>query len=70
MEPVNTAFSPDPAQVEWARRGLAAASQHRDAERAEAAFDLDGQMIDTPVLERARRIVARAGRREATRTRQ
>jgi citrate lyase subunit beta / citryl-CoA lyase len=68
VEPVNTAFGPDPGDVEWARRVLAAASQHGDAERAEAAFELDGQMVDTPALERARRIVARSGRRDAART--
>lgn len=66
VEPVNAAFSPDPADVEWARRVLAAASEHGAGEAVEAAFDLDGRMIDRPVIERARRIVARAGRREAT----
>jgi citrate lyase subunit beta/citryl-CoA lyase len=65
VEPVNSAFSPDPADLEWARRVLAAASQHGGGELAEGAFHIDGRMIDTPVLERARRIVARAGRRDA-----
>jgi citrate lyase beta subunit len=46
---------------------LAAAAEHAPGEHAEGAFDLDGEMIDTPVLERARRLVARAGGREARR---
>ena len=70
VEPVNSAFSPDPAEVEWARRVLAAAAQHAGGAHAEGAFDLDGEMIDTPVLERARRLIARAGAREARGTSQ
>jgi citrate lyase subunit beta/citryl-CoA lyase len=60
VEPVNSAFSPDPADVEWARRVLAVAARHAAGAHAEGAFDLDGEMIDAPVLERARRLVARA----------
>jgi citrate lyase subunit beta/citryl-CoA lyase len=70
VEPVNSAFSPDPADLAWARRVLAAAAQHAAGDHAQGAFDLDGEMIDTPVLERARRLVARAGGREALRTTQ
>jgi citrate lyase subunit beta / citryl-CoA lyase len=70
VEPVNGAFGPDPADVAWARRVLAAAAEHAGGEDAEGAFDLDGEMIDAPVLERARRLVARAGGREARRTSQ
>lgn len=52
VDPVNTAFSPSQASIVWARRVLS----------AEGLSTLDGKMIDTPVLERARRILARATR--------
>ncbi len=50
---VNQAFQPNPAQVDWARRVLAAF-----AESGGAAIAVDGKMIDRPVVERARRLVA------------
>lgn len=54
VAPIHTAFAPAPADVAWARRVLAA------AEGAPGAVQLDGRMVDKPVIERARRIVARA----------
>jgi citrate lyase subunit beta/citryl-CoA lyase len=51
---VNAAFDPDPGQIAWARTVLAAAG--------DGAAKVDGHMIDAPVLERARRIVARSAR--------
>lgn len=53
---VHRAFAPTPAQVDWARRVLAAA----DASGG-AAVAVDGKMVDTPVLLRARRLLDRAG---------
>jgi citrate lyase subunit beta/citryl-CoA lyase len=54
----NAAFLPKPAEVEQARRVLAAAV---DAEaRGIGAFLVDGDMIDAPFLMRARAIVALA----------
>ena len=51
---VNAAFSPAPAELEWARRVLAA---------SEAAggdvVSLDGRMVDAPVLRLAQRMLAR-----------
>jgi len=53
---VEAAFRPNPAEVAWAERVLAAAEQAtRDGKGAVA---LDGQMIDAPVVARARRILA------------
>jgi citrate lyase subunit beta/citryl-CoA lyase len=53
--PVNRAFAPTPEQQEWARRVLDRAATES------GAFRLDGQMVDRPVLERARRVLG-AGR--------
>lgn len=52
---VNQGFGPTTAQREWALRVLAA-SQANDA----GAFQLDGEMVDAPVLQRARSFLAAA----------
>jgi citrate lyase subunit beta/citryl-CoA lyase len=49
---VNAAFDPDPDQIAWARDVLAA--------EGSGAAKVGGHMIDAPVLERARRIIARS----------
>jgi citrate lyase beta subunit len=54
---VNTAFAPSPTELDWAQRVLATAPRHD----GQGAFAVDGRMVDRPVLDRARRIVARAG---------
>ncbi len=54
VAPVNEAMSPTADQVSWAERVLAAG--------ASGAARVDGQMVDAPVVTRARRILARAGR--------
>jgi len=51
---VNTAFSPSEQDVQYAQRVLAAAG-------GGGAVRLDGQLVDRPVLERARRVLGRAG---------
>ncbi|SIT00286.1 citrate lyase subunit beta / citryl-CoA lyase [Roseivivax lentus] len=56
VAPVREAFLPDADQIDWARRVLAAV-----AEGAAGASTIDGKMIDKPVEEAARRILARAG---------
>ncbi len=53
---VNAAFRPSTELIEWARRVLAA-----EAASAGAATALDGQMLDLPVFEAARRLLADAG---------
>lgn len=56
VDPINGSFTPPGADVEWARRVLAAA---RTAERG--VFTVDGEMIDAPLVARAERIAERAG---------
>ena len=52
---VNAAFTPGPAEIDWARRVLAAS----DAAGG-AVVSLDGRMVDAPVLLLAQRTLARA----------
>ncbi|HEY6006284.1 MAG TPA: CoA ester lyase [Anaeromyxobacter sp.] len=57
--PTNRVFQPSDAEVEWAGSLLAAvAARPRDA----AAFSFRGTMVDRPVIERARQILAQAGK--------
>ena len=52
---VHALLAPSAADLAWAQRVLAAAET-----AAGAAVQLDGRMIDKPVIERARRTVQRA----------
>lgn len=58
VEPINAAFTPDPEKVEWAETVLDA----RDAADRDArgVFEVDGEMIDAPLIAQAERIVERA----------
>ena len=58
---LNQAFSPTQAALDKARRMVAAF----DAAEADGrgAFVFDGQMVDLPIVERARRLIARADSR-------
>ena len=51
---IHAALAPSAADVAWAQRVLQAAAT------AAGAVKLDGRMVDKPVIERARRIAARA----------
>jgi citrate lyase subunit beta / citryl-CoA lyase len=51
---IRAGFTPDDEQLAWARRVLAAAENQR------GVFEVDGVMVDMPVLRRATRIVGRA----------
>jgi citrate lyase subunit beta / citryl-CoA lyase len=53
---VHAAFSPDPQRVEWARRVCAAF-----VASGGAAVAVGGEMIDLPVVERARAVLRSAG---------
>lgn len=55
VDVINDAFTPDSTALEWAERVL-------DAEAAtdKGVFTVDGQMVDSPLVERARTIVSRA----------
>jgi len=58
VEVVNRVFAPTAAEVDWARRVLEAFEEEEVAGRG--VFALDGTMVDRPVVERARRILAEA----------
>ena len=53
VEPTHAALRPEPAELDWARRVLAAAD-------GPGAARVDGAMVDAPVLARARQLLARA----------
>jgi citrate lyase subunit beta/citryl-CoA lyase len=55
---LNQSFSPDPAAVEYAYRVINVYEETEAAGRA--SVSLDGKMIDIPIVERARTLVARA----------
>jgi len=65
LDIINETFSPSPDEVEYARRVVEA------CERAEAvgrgSADLDGRMIDVPVLKRAQNLLSMAEAIEAQR---
>ena len=56
---LNAAFSPDPAALDHARRLVAAFDAASAA--GSGAFTFEGRMVDLPIVERARRLIARAG---------
>jgi citrate lyase subunit beta/citryl-CoA lyase len=58
--PIHAVFSPTPGQIAWAERVLVLLAGREDARLG--AEVLDGQLIETPHLTRARRILAAAGR--------
>lgn len=51
---IREGFAPDPEEIDWARRVLAAVPQHR------GVFAFEGRMVDAPVLRHAEQIVRRA----------
>lgn len=55
LGPVNEVFAPDPDQVAWARRILAA---YREAPRGVTV--VEGRMVDAPIVAQAERILADA----------
>ncbi len=55
VAPIHDALAPSATELAWAERVLAAA-----AAAGGAAVQLDGRMVDKPVIERARRLIARA----------
>lgn len=52
---IHQALQPSDAELAWARRVMAAAGS------GEGVFVVDGQMVDAPVLGRARRLLQRGG---------
>ncbi|MEV6059487.1 CoA ester lyase [Nocardia asteroides] len=51
---IREGYAPDPDELDWARRVLAAVPNHR------GVFAFEGRMVDAPVLRHAERIVRRA----------
>lgn len=51
---IRAAYAPTPAELDWARRVLAAVADNR------GVFSFEGKMVDAPVLRHAERIVDRA----------
>jgi citrate lyase beta subunit len=58
VEPIVRAFTPDDEQIRAARRIVDAAAQQQA--EGYGAFALDGKMVDQPVVEAAKRLLARA----------
>lgn len=54
LAPARAGFAPDRSDIDWARRVMASAADG-------AAVALDGEMIDAPVLARAKAILERTG---------
>lgn len=52
---INDAFAPEPERVEWARR-VVAAREEADAE-GRGVFQVDGEMIDAPLIAQAERVL-------------
>jgi citrate lyase subunit beta/citryl-CoA lyase len=61
---VNRAFTPGRGEIAEARRIVAAAAEAAAAGRG--AISVDGRMVDAPVVERARRVLAAAAPRRRT----
>ena len=62
---INEGFGPSPAEVSHARRVVAA---YEEAERSgRGSTSLDGRVIDAPVVKRARGLLERASRQDASR---
>ncbi len=53
----NTHFAPDPDEIRYAQRLLAAV----DAAPASGVLSFEGQMVDAPLIKRARKVVETAG---------
>jgi len=58
VAPINDAFTPDPADVEWADRVLEA-KREADAEDR-GVFRVNGEMVDAPLVAQAERVMERA----------
>ena len=59
VAPIHAALRPSADELAWARRVLQAANGADSADATRGAVQIDGRMIDKPVIERARRLLAR-----------
>ena len=60
--PINETFRPDPSELEWAEDVLEA-KREADLE-GRGVFEVDGEMIDSPLVVQAKRILERAAASE------
>jgi citrate lyase subunit beta/citryl-CoA lyase len=58
VDPINETFTPASERVEWARRVLDARDE-ADAE-GRGVFEVDGEMIDAPLIAQAEQVIERA----------
>lgn len=58
IEPLNEVFTPTPEEISWAKRIVTVFDQ--EEARGQAVFQVDGKMIEYPIANRARRIIALA----------
>jgi citrate lyase subunit beta/citryl-CoA lyase len=56
LEPVQRAFAPTDREIDWAQRVIAA------TRGSHGAVQIDGKLVDRPVILRAQAILNRAGR--------
>lgn len=56
MTPVNTGFLPSTAEIDWAHRILKALE-----EAAGSVVQVDGKMVDRPLIDRAQQILQATG---------
>lgn len=58
IDVIREAFTPDDEEVEWAERVVDGAEEAR--KEGKVTFQLDGEMIDPPIIERAEDVLERA----------
>ncbi|MHB8574681.1 MAG: HpcH/HpaI aldolase/citrate lyase family protein [Dehalococcoidia bacterium] len=58
IEPINRVFTPSKAQLAWARQAIAA--YEAAEQQGQGAVQVDGQMVDAPVVQRARNLLVLA----------
>ena len=56
VDVLNQVFAPTEAEIDWAKRVLSEAD--RASASGKGVYKIDGQMIDLPIITRARRIIA------------
>ncbi|MBS1880214.1 MAG: CoA ester lyase [Actinobacteria bacterium] len=63
VDPINAAFAPTAEQLEWARRVVSAYEEATSA--GSGAVSVDGELVDLPVVRRARDLLALASPQES-----
>ncbi len=56
--PINDAFTPSEESVDWARKVMEAESEAE--EEGKGVYEVDGEMVDAPLVEQARTVLERA----------